>query len=189
MLVDRHPDNKPVEFVRDRDLAGESRSRLNSLGKIEHRLLHSRGRTDCLRPGVINIDVASRTRTGPATIGIDAGNIVPDCAFHHALADPDLYGVYLAVIFDVGDGWHAFLRHVFTQRPKTILLAAAGVRVSRGVLIFNGACVRYAAEKVNQVCSFLKPEIYQGLLRAIEGALRVEQRQVAVRAILIACLA
>jgi len=43
---------------------------------------------------------------GAAAIGIDAGNVVLDRAFHDALAAADLDGVLGSVVFDIDDLGH-----------------------------------------------------------------------------------
>ncbi len=53
--------------------------------------------------------MAGRTGAGAAAIGFDPGDIVVACAFHDRQTIGDLYDMFRAVMFDIGDFRHANL--------------------------------------------------------------------------------
>ena len=73
-LAFRRRHHEAIEIVTHLDLARQPRIRPHVEAEIQHVLFHRRRRADLLTPGFIDIDMAGRTRAGPATFGFDTRN-------------------------------------------------------------------------------------------------------------------
>jgi len=79
-----HADHQAIEIVIDLDLATQPTVFLQIHGRLEHVLFKVLGTAGCLNPGRIDIYVTGCATTGAAAFGLDAGDIVVDCALHDA---------------------------------------------------------------------------------------------------------
>jgi len=82
LLRFRCGDGDTVEFVRHQDLAGETGIVLNFFSEVEHTVFHIVFFLELTHKFVSDIDMAGRTGTGAAAIGINAGNHVLHSGFH-----------------------------------------------------------------------------------------------------------
>src|ERR1700687_5368312 len=80
-LLRRRVHHEPVELVRHFNLTGKPRGRFHVEGKVEHVLLHRRGRPGLLLPRLVHMHAAGRARARAAAFGDDAGDAVPHRAF------------------------------------------------------------------------------------------------------------
>jgi len=107
VLPGGHADNETIEVVSHFDLAAEAALVCDIEGEVEHVGFQLVARSCLLDPFGIDIDMASRTGTGPAAIALKAGNGLFESALHDRHAVGDLDGVlFFSAAFDIGNFGH-----------------------------------------------------------------------------------